>query len=98
MDEATLRAALAPHVFDGTEGGVVIRELSDAVADAKGDINKIAEAEAIAGLRLIRLLGGLVPVEAVLDVLARLQDQNSFSEIMLGYIATQLKFRREPPE
>ena len=69
FDDDTLRPALAPFTFDGGEAHNIIRELVDGMLDAGDDINQQVHAECVAMLRLQRLLEGLVPIEAVLNVI-----------------------------
>jgi len=96
LDDATIHRALSSLTLDGTEGHRIIDELIQAVVEARGDFVRISSARSDARLRIKVLLKDLVSVEAVLNVLARLQDQNSFSKIMHDDIAAQRKFRREP--
>jgi hypothetical protein len=92
-----LRHALEPYTLDGTEAHKTIRDLTDAVLGAKGDIAGIAEAEAIAQLRLQRLLEGYVHVEDVLNVIARLQEHQTlnfdFGEVMRSFAEQQIRMR-----
>jgi hypothetical protein len=71
IDDDTLRVALRPYTFDGTEAVHIIRELTDGMLDAGDDIKEQTTVECVAMLRLQRLLEGLVPIEAVLNIIAR---------------------------
>jgi hypothetical protein len=71
IDDDTLRVALRPYTFDGTEAVHIIRELVNTFDDAEGDIKEQMTAECVAMLRLQRLLEHLVPIEAVLNIIAR---------------------------
>jgi hypothetical protein len=71
LDDEILRRALKPYTFDGTEAVHIIRELTDGMLDAGDDIKEQMTAECVARLRLQNLLEGLVPIEAVLTIIAR---------------------------
>jgi hypothetical protein len=75
IDDDALRLALQPFAFDGCEACHIIRTLTDSMLDAGDDIKEQTLAEGVAKLQLHRLLEGLVPIEAVLNIIARMRDR-----------------------
>ncbi len=97
LDDDTIRRALAPHILDGGEASHIVDELARTVADGKDNPLLIASARFDAKRRLRALLKDVVPLEAVLDVIARLSGEptdDDFGEILRRFAEAQLRIRK----